>query len=211
MAHLFATSALIDRVAPSLGRRPPLVQLVQKIEDTHLIDLVALPEHKLAQKLVAGPRRRSLLLGRQLGHALHPLMTDLPLGSWTSAVVLDVAGGPGTRKAAERLLAFGCLAALPTVVTGFAEWAGTKDGDRRVGYVHAGLNFVALGGFAASWYARRKGRQKLGVALALAAYSVGGAGAYLGGHLSIGRGIGSHDPSYSANPFAREMSSSHRR
>ena len=31
-----------------------------------------------------------LLRGRPLGHALHPALTDLPIGFWTSAAVLDV-------------------------------------------------------------------------------------------------------------------------
>ncbi|MDP8927642.1 MAG: hypothetical protein M3O70_03450, partial [Actinomycetota bacterium] len=30
-----------------------------------------------------------VLRGRWLGHPLHPVLTDVPIGLWTSAVVLD--------------------------------------------------------------------------------------------------------------------------
>ena len=37
-------------------------------------------------------RARSVLGGDWLGHPLHPLLTDLPIGFWTSSFVLDFAG-----------------------------------------------------------------------------------------------------------------------
>ena len=40
----------------------------------------------------AGPVKDALS-GIWLGHALHPLLTDLPIGTWTSAVLLDWLGG----------------------------------------------------------------------------------------------------------------------
>src|SRR5512147_3184647 len=51
------------------------------------------------------PRRfRSLLNGTWLGHPLHPAITDVPIGAWALAAVLDVIWlvSPGTNGWAAR-------------------------------------------------------------------------------------------------------------
>ena len=131
------------------------------------------------------PGLASVLHGRPLGHALHPLLTDVPLGLWTSATVLDLVGGEGAQPAADRLVGLGVLAALPTSLTGAADWAVSGRRTRRVGSAHAALNSVGLGLFAGSWCARRSGARRLGVALSLAATGVVGASGFLGGHMSF--------------------------
>lgn len=142
-------------------------------------------------RLIASPARRDVLLGKPLGHALHPILTDLPIGLWTSSVALDLTM-PRARDAARRLVGLGVLAAVPTAVTGWAEWArtGSRE-DRRTGVVHAGANGAAAVLFAVSWLARRSGRQATGVALSGLATVAMGAGGALGGHLAIGRKVGS--------------------
>lgn len=145
----------------------------------------------VAQRAIRPGRLRDALSGSFLGHALHPLMTDLPIGSWTSALVLDVAGGRGTEKAARRLIGTGILASLPTAATGYVEWAdsaGRRASTRRIGLVHAAANVTALGLFTVSYLARRRGRRGRGLAmLGGAALAVGG---HLGGHLSYVSGEG---------------------
>jgi hypothetical protein len=37
---------------------------------------------------------RNLLSGTDLGHPLHPMLTDLPIGAWVMSALLDAAGGP---------------------------------------------------------------------------------------------------------------------
>src|ERR671923_109327 len=59
----------------------------------------------------AGPVKDALS-GTWLGHALHPLLTDLPIGAWTSAVMLDWLGGERCQNGADRLVALGLAAAL---------------------------------------------------------------------------------------------------
>ncbi|PYG02327.1 hypothetical protein SAMN05216184_101800 [Georgenia satyanarayanai] len=143
------------------------------------------------QRLIASPGRRDLLLGKQLGHALHPILTDLPIGLWASSVVLDVTM-PGSRPAARRLVGLGVLAAVPTAVTGWAEWARTgKREDRRTGVVHAAANGAAAVLFGGSYLARRSGRHGTGVVLSQLGTLALGAGGALGGHLAIGRKVGS--------------------
>ena len=131
--------------------------------------------------------------GTWLGHALHPLMTDVVIGAWMSATLLDVLGGDESGRARERLLAVGIAAYGPTALTGANDWADTEpadDGVRRVGLVHAATNATALTLQIASLAARRRGAQRQGVLLGMAGTAVMGVGGYLGGHLSFAKGVG---------------------
>src|SRR5215216_2492583 len=65
----------------------------------------------------AGPVKDALS-GTWLGHALHPLLTDLPIGTWTSAVLLDWLGGDRCEAAADRLIALGLAFSVPASATG---------------------------------------------------------------------------------------------
>lgn len=175
---------------------PTVVGWIKRLEGARPLDGAVRAVQPLAHALVASPGRRSLLRGAWLGHAVHPPMTDVPIGLWTSATVLDLVGGPAARPAARRLVALGVVTALPTVVTGLAEWAGTEQRDRRVGVVHAAANAVALGLYTGSYAARRRGRQRAGAALAVAGTTAAAAGGYLGGHLVVARKVGSRDPAF---------------
>lgn len=143
----------------------------------------------------AGPRvgrggARDLLGGRWLGHALHPLLTDLPIGFWTSATVLDWLGGRRAAPMAQRLVGLGILTSVPAVVTGLSDWTALSRPAQRVGVVHAAANSVALVAFTASWLERRRGHGVRGRLWALAGGAAATVGGHLGGHLAIGRGAG---------------------
>src|SRR5699024_1755313 len=116
--------------------QPLLVRAVNEVERAERLDPIADRLQPVAPVLVEGPRRRRVLLGHDLGHALHAPLTDVPVGSWLSAAVLDMVGGAGAQPAARRLLGVGLLAALPTAVSGWAEWVSTEGAPRRVGLVH---------------------------------------------------------------------------
>jgi hypothetical protein len=166
------------------------------LEDLHVLDRpVRAIEPWIRTLFGAGPRG-ALLRGEWLGHAVHPVLTDVTIGTWTSASLLDVIGGPGSSASAQRLVGLGLAAAGPTAWTGWAEWSALSSRDKRIGLVHAVTNGVAIGVFAASWLARRRGRHGTGARLALAGQVVAGAGAYLGGHLTEGRRVASHHPAY---------------
>lgn len=138
----------------------------------------------------AGPVK-DLLSGTWLGHAAHPLLTDLPIGSFTSALALDLLAGDAGAAGAQTLVGLGILSALPTALTGLSDLSGVADDrDLALGAAHAFGNTTALAFQALSYLARRRGRRGLGVALSLAGSGVMGWGAYLGGHLSLRRGIG---------------------
>ncbi|WP_226345517.1 DUF2231 domain-containing protein [Agilicoccus flavus] len=178
----------------------PLTPAVLALEKATALDPVVAVGNELSGALVADPRVRGLLQGRQVGHAVHPLLVQVPLGTWISATLLDVLGGSGDRDAARRLVGLGVLAAVPSALTGWAEYAGSPARDRRVGVVHAAANGVAAGLQVGSWLARRSGRHGLGQALNLAGVSLAGAGGYLGGHLSVARKVGSRDAAYAGDP-----------
>jgi uncharacterized membrane protein len=130
-----------------------------------------------------------VLRGRWLGHPVHPMLTDVPIGLWTGAVTLDLLGGRRFRSSADLLIGLGAVAALPTAAAGAADWAEASRPARRQGLVHALTNSVALLGFLASLAVRPLDRSR-GRRLALLAYTALLAGAYLGGHLTYVEGVG---------------------
>jgi uncharacterized membrane protein len=184
------------RHQPSDLDKPLSVRVVQGVEASEGLDAWSARLHPLAQVVLGSHRRRDLLQGRWLGHALHPVMTDLPIGFWMSSTVLDLWGGMRSREAAQLLLGCGVISAVPTAVTGLAEWGSTGRIEQRVGVVHAGLNATALLLYAASWFARRGEPHGRAVRLALAGGAMAAAGGFLGGHLESARKVSSHHPAF---------------
>lgn len=135
---------------------------------------------------------KNTLSGAQIGHALHPLLTDLPIGTWTSSTLLDLVGGEDAEGASDRLIGIGLLSAVGTVVTGWSDWADAQGdaGVRRSGLVHAALNAAATSCMIASLVARRQDDRGRGKLLSLAGMGLLGAGGWLGGHLSYAQGMG---------------------
>lgn len=128
---------------------------------------------------------RDLLDGVWFGNPLHPALTDVPLGAWTTALVLDFAGS----EAADDALAVGILGAVPAALTGLNDWSHLKDDERRIGVVHALLNTMGLTLNVASLVARRSGHRSLGKLFSGVAYAGTAFSAHLGGHLSFGLGV----------------------
>ncbi|MGW5416717.1 Rieske 2Fe-2S domain-containing protein [Actinomadura geliboluensis] len=134
-----------------------------------------------------GPAKDALH-GVPLGQPAHPPLTDVPVGLWVSAAVLDLM--PGTRRAAQALVAAGLAGAVPTVLTGIADWGSLHLEQQRVGLVHAaGMATTSLL-YSASLIARHQGRDGAGRALGFAGLSTLVAGAYLGGHLAFRQAAG---------------------
>jgi nitrite reductase/ring-hydroxylating ferredoxin subunit/uncharacterized membrane protein len=121
---------------------------------------------------------------------LHPVLTDLPIGFWTSAFVLDLVGGRRARPAADALVGIGVAAALPTAATGLADWSDLDKAARRSGIVHAAANVAATTLYGLSFLARRRGHRAGGVVLGLVGAAAASAGGFLGGHLAYRRAAG---------------------
>ncbi|GAA2410861.1 hypothetical protein GCM10010420_44640 [Streptomyces glaucosporus] len=166
---------------PDPDRPGRVLTAVEKLESTHRLDAALGPLRRAVRALPLGGAR-DVLHGRWLGHAVHPLMVQIPIGSWMSAAVLDLM--PGQRRGADTLVGLGLAAAAPAALAGWVDWAELRKPHMRVGLVHAATNITAVGLYTASLSARLRGRRGRGRLLAFAgltAVSVGGA---LGGHLS---------------------------
>lgn len=177
-------------------RPPAIVRWTLRLEDATVLDAAVQALEPTIGTVFGTGTRASVLRGDWLGHAVHPLLTDLVLGTWTSASVLDLFGGTESSAPAQRLVGTGLLAVGPTAWTGWAEWSAAGPRDKRVGLVHAVTNGLAIGMYAASWVARRRGRHGSGARFALAGAAVSGVGGYLGAHLASARKLGSRHPAY---------------
>ena len=166
-----------------------LRKTVRRLEQLEALDKVAKPLAGAVGRAVRPRVVRNLLSGTDLGHPLHPVLTDLPIGAWVMSALLDAAGGPAAEGAADLLVTAGVAAAVPTAAAGLNDWSDTAGPETRVGLVHATVNTAALSLYLASVIARARGRRRGGKALGLAGLGVLTGGAYLGGHLSFGMGV----------------------
>ncbi|MCL4850707.1 MAG: Rieske 2Fe-2S domain-containing protein [Bryobacteraceae bacterium] len=142
----------------------------------------------------AGPAVANALYGTWLGHPLHPVLTDIPLGAWTAAVVLDALdsrdGGKGLKRGADAAVALGLMGAVGSAITGFTDWHKITGKPHRIGLVHGLLNTIGTGLFAASYICRRRRDRESGRRLAILGYAAAGMAAHLGGHLVYREKIG---------------------
>jgi|SRR3954454_11453625 len=185
---------------PDATRPPALVTLTERLEQARPLDMVAGAVQPLVDALLADPKRADALHGMWVGHSIHPVLTDVPIGVWTSATILDFVGGKKSRKASQRLIAIGVLAAVPTALTGWAEWGPLPAREKRVGLVHAVSNGTGIVLYANSWRARHRGSHAKGVLLGLAGSAALQLGGYLGGHLTETRRVASVHPAYAKQP-----------
>jgi nitrite reductase/ring-hydroxylating ferredoxin subunit/uncharacterized membrane protein len=170
-----------------MGLAKRLDKLAGTIERAGVLDSTADKIASVAKKIFSPRAVTTIASGTPIGHPLHPLLVAVPIGSWTSAAVFDLVG---EHDAARKLIGLGVLAAAPAAATGTNDWLSTSEGERRVGLVHAILNWVAIASYGASWLARRRGRRASGIAWSLVGASTVGASGWLGGHLAYALGIG---------------------
>lgn len=142
-----------------------------------------------------GPEVADLLHGTWLGHPLHVVLTDVPLGSWTAAAVLDVleekTGSSAMGRGADAAIALGLAGAAGAAITGLADWSKIGGGQpRRIGLAHGLLNATATACYVTSLCLRRTHSRRAGRRLALLGLMVSSVAAYLGGHLVFKEKIG---------------------
>ncbi|WP_077800898.1 Rieske 2Fe-2S domain-containing protein [Streptomyces sp. JHA26] len=170
-------------------RQNRVLWLLDRLEQESRADALIDAVRKRVQALPLGDRR-DLLHGRGLGHPAHPLLVQVPIGSWLSAAVLDLY--PGRTRGAGLLVGVGLASAAPAALAGWVDWADLHRRQQRVGLVHALANSAAVGLYAASLTCRVRGRGAAGRAygfLGLTAVAVGG---MLGGHLAYRQASGAN-------------------
>jgi nitrite reductase/ring-hydroxylating ferredoxin subunit/uncharacterized membrane protein len=166
---------------------PELDRTVEQVERAKALDPTARLVKKAVDTVLPNSTVRDALHGVWLGHPLHPALILAPLGSWMSATALDLLPGR-RREAARTLVGLGVASSLPAAAAGWADWSDLHPQQQRTGLVHAAANAASIGLQFASWRARRQGRQARGSVLSLAALSLSGAAAFLGGHLAYRQG-----------------------
>ena len=141
-----------------------------------------------------GQPLNDFLNGVWLGHPLHPVLTDIPLGAWTVTAVCDaleeINGHNGFGHGADAALKVGLAGALGAAVTGMADWQHLDGQPRRVGLLHALLNTASLALYVRSWHMRARHQRRAGRGFAFLGYAVSMASAYLGGQLVYSHRIG---------------------
>lgn len=150
---------------------------------------------KVLTRPSGGPTRLDdFLNGVWLGHPLHPMLTDIPIGAWTITLTLDgletLTGRPELNPGADTALGAGLLGALASAVTGAAQWQYTVGGQRRLGLTHALLNVAAVGLYGASLVCRLRGKRGAGKMTALLGYALVLVSGYIGGDLAYGQRLG---------------------
>jgi nitrite reductase/ring-hydroxylating ferredoxin subunit/uncharacterized membrane protein len=140
-----------------------------------------------------GQEIKNFLHGKWLGHQLHPVLTDVPVGAWTVAAVLDcaeLAGRDEYAPGADAAIAIGLAGAVGAAVTGLTDWSATSGESRKVGLLHGLLNTAAATLYGTSLACRARDARGLGIGLSMLGYSVASVSAYLGGHLVFNNQVG---------------------
>lgn len=151
-----------------------------------------------------GPKAAKILHGTWLGHPLHAVLTDVPIGSWTAGAVLDLleeaTGRRSIGRGADTAITVGVVGAAAAAVTGLADWSKIGGGQpRRIGLVHGLLNSAAVACYVTSLCFRRNHSRRTGRQLALLGYIISSVSAYLGGHLVYKEKLGvDHSAEFSA-------------
>jgi nitrite reductase/ring-hydroxylating ferredoxin subunit/uncharacterized membrane protein len=183
---------VLDRLVARIAREPVFDKAGDKISSVW---------ESSRKQLGLGEGAMDVLHGKWLGHPLHPLLTDLPIGAWMTTALLDVLdlAGQSTATAATWTVGAGVVMAVPTALAGIADWSQTSGEKRRIGVAHALLNTAALGCYTLSLIFRLAdgGPAKI---FAFAGLGFIGVSAYLGGHLVYSGRVGVKHESEASAP-----------
>lgn len=157
----------------------------------------------------AGRVVKDLLNGVWLGHPLHPVLTDVPIGAWTMSQMFDLlgmmAGDDNLDMAADVTLTAGILAALASALTGLTDWSDIDSYNtsrRRMGLAHGLLNVAGVTLNLGSLGLRLTGKRTRGLARMLSAcgYMTSALAAYVGGELVYNLGTAVSRNSFVSGP-----------
>jgi nitrite reductase/ring-hydroxylating ferredoxin subunit len=175
-------------VIPGFSRVPRPAGFARRLEGASELDRASRALSEAVRNRLTAARRADALHGVWLGQPVHPVLTGLPVGFWTSAAVLDLV--PGSQRASQVLIALGLAGTVPAAAAGLADWSYLHREQQRVGLAHAASSASASALFAASLLARSRGGGTGGRLLALGGLTALAAGTYLGRHLAFPMGAG---------------------
>ncbi len=164
----------------------------------------------LLTKIVQETPLRPLKLflnGTWLEHPLHPVLTDIPIGAWTVAIILDLAAlifrVPSLGLASGLAIGIGVLAALGSIVTGLLDMMDVDPPEGAVAFVHGITNILATILFAISYFVRQSGNWDIefkNVIWSFLGYLLVLIGGYLGGTLVFRQGVMVNRNAYRSEP-----------
>jgi nitrite reductase/ring-hydroxylating ferredoxin subunit/uncharacterized membrane protein len=138
-----------------------------------------------------------LLHGSWLGHPLHPVLTEITIGAWFVGGMFDALGARGRSRRArqarligDRLAAVGTTCAVPTALTGLADFSTFPQWSAKPATLHAALNLANIGLYASSLWERSRGNRRRGLALSFLAQAITMTSAWLGGMLVYKHKVG---------------------
>jgi nitrite reductase/ring-hydroxylating ferredoxin subunit/uncharacterized membrane protein len=173
-------------------RKTPLISrpaaLAERLERAHALDPAVQGLSDTVVRALPAGGRADALHGVPFGQPAHPALVRLPLGCWTSAVLLEAFRG--TEHASALLIAAGIAGTAPAAATGLADWSALHRDQQRVGLVHAACQTGAATLFLGSLAARAGGRTGYGRLLSASGLAMATVGSYLGGHLALRMGAG---------------------
>jgi nitrite reductase/ring-hydroxylating ferredoxin subunit len=165
-----------------------LLAFLDRLADVPTFDKAIEPARRVVNAALRPQAVKDALHGTWLGHSLHPVLVQVPVGSWLSAGLLDAV--PRLRPAATVLIGTGVAAAVPASLAGAADWSEQEVGIRRLGALHAVANSAALSLYVGSLVARGRGHGALGRVLSYAGLSIATGSAAVGGHMSYAQSSG---------------------
>lgn len=165
--------------------------MTQPLERSNALNLLGRTLTNTFSNVVRPGPVKDLLAGSWMAHPLHPMLTDVTIGAWTSAFLLDVLGDDDARRASDALVGVGVLSAVPTALSGLSDLSDVVNAEERsVGTAHALGNVGAVVLHALSYLARRRGNRRAGMTLSALGATAMTASGFLGGHLAYRRGVG---------------------
>lgn len=128
-----------------------------------------------------------VLHGKQAGHPIHPIITDITIGAWLLGSAFDFASlvkpSRSNHQIADTLIGIGTISAIPTALTGSADYSGLPQEAMRAGTLHGLLNVAGLALYGASLFSRKSGARGAAVGLSLLGLGAVTLSGYLGGDL----------------------------
>jgi nitrite reductase/ring-hydroxylating ferredoxin subunit/uncharacterized membrane protein len=137
---------------------------------------------------------RNFLNGTWLGEPLHVVLTDVPIGAWTVAIIFDALDLIRKRRefslAADTSVAVGLLGAAGAAFTGITDWSDVDPPARRLGLIHGLLNVGVTALFATSFFLRKRNSRTSGRVSAALGYGLMSLSAHLGGKMVYEQRVG---------------------
>jgi nitrite reductase/ring-hydroxylating ferredoxin subunit/uncharacterized membrane protein len=142
----------------------------------------------------SGKKIKNAWNGTWLGHPLHVVLTDVPIGAWTAALIFDavesISGRDEFATAADASVMVGLVGAVGAAAAGLTDWQDVDPPARRIGLVHGLLNLSGTGLFAASLIMRKRDSRAKGRSLSLLGYAIAAIAGFLGGDLVYDQRLG---------------------